>query len=263
MDASVSPTMMNRVESGNTGQRSIGRVEDAEPTFRRAGGVAALVAAAAFVVGFALFLTVLAAANYGDDPASSVAFLLDNQLLLSAWNLVIYVVFGVALVVLALALHRRLRDDAPVLTPVATAFGLIWAGLVIAAGMVANVGISAVVEAAGRSTVEAEATWATLHAVETGLGGGNEIVGGVWVILVGLSALRSGALPRAACYLGFVAGVAGLLTVVPGLGDLGAVFGFGLIAWFTWVGVHLLRDGVADASTTGPSAEGGEAVLRP
>lgn len=43
--------------------------------------------------------------------------------------MVIYVVFGALLVVLALALHALVHDGAPELAQVATAFGLIWAGL--------------------------------------------------------------------------------------------------------------------------------------
>ena len=60
-----------------------------------------------------------------------------------AWNLFIYVFFGVVLVVLSLALHQRLAAHAEALTKVATAFALIWAGLVIAAGMIANTGLVA------------------------------------------------------------------------------------------------------------------------
>ena len=62
---------------------------------------------------------------------------------------------------------------------------------------------------------------------DDGLGGGNEIVGGLWVLLVSWAALRAGGLPRALNYLGLVIGVAGILTVVPALGELGAIFGLG------------------------------------
>lgn len=76
-----------------------------------------------------------------------------------------------------------------------------------------------------------------------GLGGGNEIVGGLWVLLVSSAALRAGGLPRALNYLGVVIGVAGLLTVVPALGELGgAIFGLGSIAWFVWLGIVMLRE---------------------
>ncbi len=35
--------------------------------------------------------------------------------------------------------------------------------------------------------------------------------------------------------------MAGLLTVIPVLEVLGAVFGLGLIVWFVWLGVVMLR----------------------
>lgn len=44
--------------------------------------------------------------------------------------LIAYVVFGIFLVVLALALYERLKAGAPAMAQTATAFGLIWAGLV-------------------------------------------------------------------------------------------------------------------------------------
>ena len=55
------------------------------------------------------------------------------------------------------------------------------------------------------------------------------------------AALRAGGLPRALNYLGMVLGASGLLTVVPVLEVLGAVFGLGLIVWFAWLGIVMLR----------------------
>lgn len=218
---------------------------------QKLGGVAALIEAAAFVVGFALFLTVLVPAGYdsGDDPVQSVAFLADNQALMYTWNLIIYVVFGISLVVLALALYERLKAGAPAMAQTATAFGLIWAGLVIASGMVANIGLGTVVELHGKDPAQAASAWLTLRTVETGLGGGNEIAGGLWVLLASWAALRAGGLPRALNYLGVVIGVSGLLTVVPALEVLGAVFGLGLIGWFVWLGMIMLRGSLTRRAT--------------
>jgi hypothetical protein len=104
---------------------------------QKMGGVATLIGAAIYVVGLALLVTVLAHYTAGDtDPDESVAFLADNQAVMYIWNLIIYVVNGVFLVVLALALHERLKAGSPAIAQTATAFGLIWAGLVIASGMV-------------------------------------------------------------------------------------------------------------------------------
>jgi hypothetical protein len=209
---------------------------------QRIGGVAALVEAATFVIGIAMFVTVLADYTTGDPtPAESVAFLVDNQAVLYVWNVIIFIVFGVALVPVVLALHGRLKGAAPALAQASTAFGLIWAGLVLAAGMVTNIGIGTIADLDDTDPARAETVWSALDSVQNGLGGGNEIVGGLWVLLVSVAALRTAALPSALNYLGIASGVAGLVTIVPPLEAVGAIFGVGLIVWFTWLGTVLLR----------------------
>jgi hypothetical protein len=99
---------------------------------QKRGGVAALIQAAAYVVGFGLALTLLAPV-LDADPDQYVAFLVDNLTLVHIWHLIIYLVAGVFLVVLAL--HERFEADSPAMAQTATAYGLIWAGLVIASGM--------------------------------------------------------------------------------------------------------------------------------
>ena len=52
----------------------------------------------------------------------------------------------------------------------------------------------------------------------------------------------NGGLPRALNYLGLVVGGAGILTIVPALGELGGImFGLGQIVWFVWLGMVMLR----------------------
>jgi len=216
--------------------------------FQKVGGIAALIAAATFLVGFGVFFTLLAPYSTGDvDPGAYVAFLAANQAIMYVWNLIIYVAFGVVLVVLSLALYDRLKTVSPALMQTATAFGLIWAGLVIASGMVANNDLGVVVDLYGTDPAQAGLVWVALDSVENGLGGGNEIVGGLWVLLVSWAALRPGALPRALNVLGVVIGVAGILTIVPALEMLGAVFGLGLIAWFIWLGIVMVRGSASAA----------------
>jgi hypothetical protein len=211
---------------------------------QKMGSVAALVMAATFVVGIAVFLGVLTPAGYFDEdiaPVDKVAILANNQAIASISYLVAYVVFGIFLVVLSLALYERLKADSPAMAQTATAFGLIWAGLVIASGMVAVIGIGTVVDLYGNDPAQAGSVWLAIESVQRGVGGEIEIVGSLWVLLVSLAALRAGGLPRVLNYLGVVIGVAGLLTVVPALAALGPVFGLGLIVWFVWVGIVMLR----------------------
>ena len=76
--------------------------------FQKIGGVAALIEAAAYVVGFGLYFILLDSSGYV-GPVQKVAFLVDNQAIMHIGNLFIYVVFSVFLVVLALALYERLK----------------------------------------------------------------------------------------------------------------------------------------------------------
>ena len=209
---------------------------------QKLGGLAALYEAVSYVAGMIFFLLVVDYLGVV-DPLERVAMLIDNEVGFYTMTLVIYVVFGLALVVLALALHERLQASSPALMQVATAFGLIWATVLIASGMISNVGMAAVIALHADDPAQAATVWLAIDAVVNGIGGGVEIVGGLWSLLISWAALRSGGLPNALNYLGVAIGVAGIITVVPPLGEMGGIiFGLGQIVWFAWVGVVLLRN---------------------
>jgi hypothetical protein len=156
-------------------------------------------------------------------------------------TLFVFVVFSVFLVVLALALYDRLKAGSPAMAQTATVFGLIWAGLVIASGMIFIIGIDNVVDLYGQDPAQAATVWLAIDSVFDGLGGGVELVGGLWILLVSWAALRAGELPRALNYLGVVIGVVGIFTVVPALEVLTDIFGLSQIVWFVWLGIVMLR----------------------
>jgi hypothetical protein len=227
----------------------------------RIGGVAALFEAAAFVFGFGLAITIMSDYVQDPTPTEAVAFVADHQAALAAWNLVALVAFGVALVPLVLVLHDHVKERAPEIARVAAVFGFIWSAVVIASGMIATLGVGVIADL--RPRADATAVWSSLDAVQNGLGGGNEIVGGLWVLLVSAAAWRSATLPRGVCVLGAVAGSAGVLTTVPAWEDVGAVFGIGLIGWFVWVGVVLIQCGArAQRANRSPAATTPELVRR-
>ena len=208
---------------------------------QKMGGLAALYEAAAYVLGIVFFFFVVDYAGVV-DPVQKVVLLADNQAAMTIMNLIIYVVFGVVLVVLALALYERLKAGSPAIMQTATAFGLIWAGVVIASGMIFNIGMGVVVDLYGSDPAQAATVWLAIDSVVNGIGGGVELLGGLWVLLVSWAALRTGGLPRALNYLGMVIGVAGIITLVPALGELGGmIFGLGQIVWFVWLGIVMLR----------------------
>jgi len=117
--------------------------------FQKWGGIAALICAASYLFGFALLLTLLAPSDYGTDTAQPeviVGFIVRNIGLMTLWNMVIYVVNGLALAVLAVLLGAVFAPATPHLAQVIRTIGAIWATLGVGAGMVANVGNAAVVQ---------------------------------------------------------------------------------------------------------------------
>lgn len=211
-------------------------------SLQRWGGFAALYLAVAYLIGMALFLVVL---DYPSitDPAQKVALLVEMQTVVFSTNLLMYVFFGVVLIVLALALHDRIKSGAPAIMQVATAIGVIWAGSLIASGMVANAGIAPVVALHATDPAQAALSWQAIETVANGLGNGNgEILGGLWALLVSLAALRAGGLPRGLNLLGLLVGAVGIVSLIPGLTSLlTGVFGLSQIIWYVWLGIVLLR----------------------
>jgi hypothetical protein len=208
---------------------------------QKMGGLAALYLAAAFVAAMPYFLVFVKYPN-AVDPAEKLALLVGNHGSLRAMYLISYVIFGVVLAGLALALYPRLRDGAPTLALMATCVGLIWALVLIASGMIFNAGMAAVVDLHGTSPVQAVAAWQAIEPVAQGLGGsGGELLGGLWVLLVSVAALSTGRLPKVLNWLGVAIGAAGVLSVVPALKDLAYAFGSVQIVWFVWLGIVMLR----------------------
>ena len=111
---------------------------------QKVGGLAALYLAAAYLVAMPYFLLFVKYPSVV-DPVEKVALLVRNHDSMRVMYLITYVIFGIVLAVLALALHARLKDGAPTLAQAATAVGLIWAVVLVASGMIFNAGMAAVV----------------------------------------------------------------------------------------------------------------------
>ena len=218
----------------------------ARPTGSRFTGVAALVKAATYIVGFGVMGLLLVPNGYADavsDPVGSLAFLLENEWTLYAWYLVLYVLGGFALIALVIGLDARL-DVAPAMARrTASVVGHLWAGLLLASGLVALAGQRAVIGLGDGDLALATSTWSSVSVVQDALGGGIEIVGAAWVILVSVLGLRTGRLGAGICTVGVATGLAGTATLVPAAADAaGSAFGLGFIAWFVWLATALLRD---------------------
>jgi hypothetical protein len=190
------------------------------------------------MVGFLLVVDVSSVV----DPVQKVALMVDNLAFLYIMYLIIYVVWGVFMVILALALYERLKAGSPALAQTATVFGLIWATVIIVGGMIYNVGMENVVDLYGKDPALAGTVWLGIDSVFEGLGSSNEVLGGIWILLISWAALRAGEFPRALNYLGLAIGAAGIVSVVPALAEYFIyIFALGQIVWFIWLGIVMLR----------------------
>jgi len=206
------------------------------------GGFAALYLAVAYLSGMMLFLVVLDYPNI-TDPAQKVALIVEKQMVIFSTNLLMYVFFGLFLIILSLALYDRLKSDSPAIMQMATIIGIIWAGSLIASGMVSNAGIGSVVALYAKEPAQAILTWQAIETVANGLGNANgEILGGFLTLLISLAALRANGLPKGLNILGLLVGAAGIISLIPGLTDsLVGVFALSQIFWFVWLGFVLFR----------------------
>ena len=210
-------------------------------TLQKFGGFAALYLAAAYILGMIGFLTVVDVSGVA-DPIKKVALMADNLAFLSIMHLIVYVVWGIFMVVLALALYERLKASSPAIVQTATAFGIFWGCVIIVSGMIHNAGMQTVVDLFSKDPAQAGTIWLTIDSVLGGLAGSNELIGGIWILLISWAAIRAGEFSRVLNYLGVVIGIAGIISIVPALAELFIyIFALGQIVWFIWLGIVLLR----------------------
>lgn len=244
--------MMNVLHTSNRSKVSTtANPQDTQALARqqRAGGAGALYLAAAYLVAMPYFLIVSDYKNLV-DPAQKVTSLVANQNSMYMMYLVSYVVVGIVLAALALALWKRLAGS-PNIAAVSGAVGLIWACMLIASGLVFNYGAAAVIELHATSPAQAVSAWQAIEPVADALSSGQgELLGGLWVLLVSVAALRTGSLPKALNWLGILIGFAGIASIIPPLLDAIHVFGLLEIVWLIWLGVVMLRTRASEESQT-------------
>jgi hypothetical protein len=212
-------------------------------TYQKLGGAASLICAATYIVSMGLLVTVLSPfANPDLGFSQFMAFYLDNQAVIFAWHLLMYLVNGVFLVILALALHDRLKAGAPILAQAGTVFGLIWSALVFASGFITIYGWEVIAGLYGKAPAQAEAFRLALDTITTGIDHSDRFLGCLWVLLISWAALRAGEFPKGLNYFGLLIGVPGVIsTILPAVTELGLLFGLGIILWWAWLGIVLLR----------------------
>lgn len=210
-------------------------------TLQKLGGFCSISLGLIYIIAFIVYGGILEYPKADATEIERVNFLSDNYVMLSTTNLISYVLFGILLAVLVVSIHQKIKDNLPNLSILASVFGVIWVGLVIASGMIANIGLISVIEIGIEEPQKAISIWTSIGIVSEGLGGGNEIVGGIWVLLLSIAALKYSFFSKPLNYLGLLVALAGILTILP-FDVFKEVFGISQIVWFVWIGIALISN---------------------
>lgn len=208
--------------------------------FQKLGGFSSILLGLIYIVAFIIYGGILNYPNANATETERLNFLSDNYFILSTVTFISYVLFGILLAVLVVSLHQRIKDSFPNLSILTSVFGIIWVGLVIASGMISNIGLSSVIEIGIDDPQKAMSIWSSVGIVSEGLGGGNEIVGGVWVLLLSIVTFKSLSFSKLLSVLGLFVGIVGVLTVLP-FDVFKEIFGISQIIWFIWIGISMIR----------------------
>ena len=209
-------------------------------SLRKAGAVSALIMAFIYLLGFAIFFIAL-------EPGrelnlnESIQFLKENQLVVMPTMFVLYVLAGINLIILVQSLSGEVKNDAPWQSQTVLIIGSIWCAMLIVAGFVYLTGMQAVFSLYPENAEQALTLSLVVNTVYEGLGGGNELIGGLWTVLISCLLLKLTPGYKSLHFFGIVVGIAGIVSIVPILTDAVMLFGLGQIFWFIGLGVRFLK----------------------
>ncbi|XLS30099.1 hypothetical protein ACJD0Z_04560 [Flavobacteriaceae bacterium M23B6Z8] len=208
--------------------------------FQKIGGFCSILLGSIYILAFSIYGAILNYPKADATETEKLNFLSDNYLTLSIITFISYVLFGILLAVLVVSIHQRIKDFLPDLSILTSIFGIIWVGLVIASGMITNIALNTVLDIGVKEPENAMLIWRSVGIVSEGLGGGNEIVGGIWVLLLSIVSFKNQLFSKLLNILGVFVGIIGILTVFP-FDLFKEIFGISQIIWFIWIGISLIR----------------------
>ena len=233
-------------------------------------GVASIYASVSFIIGFGLYTTVLSdIVNTDLSNEERFQSLKDNDKVYYLSNMILYILFGIAQLILTVGLAAYHHHESVVTSSSSLSImlsfvkymGIIWCVLVISAGMIGNIGVKTSLELSDADDNDLDVginLWIIIRTLHSSLGGSNEIIGGIWVLLTSWyqykyqrqAAVAASDVNVSCCAttfdkiilcLGILAGIAGIVSTIPVLSDAGAGFGVCMILWYLFTGIQLIR----------------------
>lgn len=150
----------------------------------------------------------------------------------------IYIIFAIALLGVVQAFSQTKRTTKyPAVLAWCQELGRAWAVLLLASGFVYTVGMTTAQSVAPSDSAQAIMLVDVTRMISDALGGGSELIGGLWVLAMSSYALWNSWAMRALHIGGMIVGISGVLSHIPGLEIFQMVFGLTQIIWFIGLSV--------------------------
>ena len=199
------------------------------------GGIAAIMLTLIYTVGIVMQSTMLDMSHLTSAQAQ-FEFVAQRLGLMVLWISLLYVVFGLLLMVMTTSISEMFKVHHPWAARLIFGLGTIWSTLVIASGMIYNTGLMTAVKT---GSVELFATIQTIHQA---IGGNNEVVGALWMLVIVYVGFRKHLFPKFINLIGYIAGAAGVLTMVPRFYEaVIMIFALGQMIWWIGMGISMIK----------------------
>lgn len=183
--------------------------------------VSASFCGALYLIGFAAMGII----SFSNSQLSHIELISLNPVSLSIWYAALYLVFPLSLLALSVSLINN-QAQKSMSGGFFHGLTLIWSALMTISGLLALAAIRQVVAGTDPQQIQ------ILFSLQDSLGGAIELHGGLWTILATWLARQQFPINRGIQLLGYLTGIVGIGTLIPGSEMAQAVFGIGQLCWF-------------------------------
>lgn len=198
--------------------------------FKKIATLSAVYGGLSYIGGIFVYLQLL---KYDSAPTASeqLNIISSNALLVHMTTLHIYVIFSFGIILLAAYLYLKLNATQPILSLLSLITGVIWATILIASGFISMTVTTLLMN--GTVASDLASAWQAINIISNALGGGNELIGGVFTGLLSLAMYKARFSSKTTSVLGALVFIGGTISVLPYLTDIGiGIFVISQILWF-------------------------------
>jgi len=174
-----------------------------------------------------------------NDIADKIAYLLEHKQLVQFTYIIGYLLFACLLTVVIQAINTRHKSN---LITIASMFGFCWIVVLFSAGMMGITSLELLSNLDKAQLTESKVIYYSNLLLVESLGGGIELLGGLWVGLLGVYAWQQKSISNSFAIFSLIKGSIGIATVFTSADILRDLFGLTGVIWFLWLAKTLLTN---------------------